>query len=142
MKILLAVDGSKRSLAAADQVIRLARSCSDPLLVELVTVHLPVPKLPGMSLVVGRKQLHRYYKDESEARLRATARRLEAAGLRFTPRSLVGPVAERIVGHAAATGCDFICIASRGMSDLGKAFLGSTATKVLQLSDIPVVLVK
>jgi nucleotide-binding universal stress UspA family protein len=40
------------------------------------------------------------------------------------------------------TNCDLVCIGSRGMGDLGKALLGSTATKVLNLSDLPVLLVK
>jgi len=31
---------------------------------------------------------------------------------------------------------------TRGMSAIGKALLGSTATKVLHISDIPVLLVK
>ena len=33
-------------------------------------------------------------------------------------------------------------IGTRGMSELGKALLGSTATKVLHISDVPVLLVK
>jgi nucleotide-binding universal stress UspA family protein len=55
---------------------------------------------------------------------------------------MVGPVAESIVEKALDTGCDLICIGSRGLGDLGRALLGSTATKVLHLSDLPVLLVK
>jgi nucleotide-binding universal stress UspA family protein len=35
-----------------------------------------------------------------------------------------------------------IVIGSRGMTELGKALLGSTATKVLHISSLPVLLVK
>ncbi len=46
------------------------------------------------------------------------------------------------VKHAKSTRCDLICIGTRGMSALGKALVGSTATKVLHISDLPVLLVK
>jgi len=38
--------------------------------------------------------------------------------------------------------CDLIYIGTRGMSEIGKALLGSTATKVLHIADTPVLLVK
>ena len=38
--------------------------------------------------------------------------------------------------------CDLICIGMRGHTELGKALLGSTATKVVHISEIPVLLVK
>lgn len=142
MKILVAVDGSKYSLAAVQCVIDHAGWYREKPSVELVTVHLPVPKLPGMSAVVGKRQIERYYREEGEARLAAARRKLEAARIPYEVRILVGQVAERIVAHAAAARCDFICIGSRGMSELGKALIGSTATQVLRSSDIPVLLVK
>ena len=55
MKILLAVDGSKYSLDAADNLIAHADWYREKPVVELLTVHLPVPKLPRMGLVVGKK---------------------------------------------------------------------------------------
>ena len=55
---------------------------------------------------------------------------------------LVGPVAEALVKHAKDKRCDLIYIGTRGMSEIGKALVGSTATKVLHISDTPVLLVK
>jgi len=46
------------------------------------------------------------------------------------------------VKHAKDKGCDLICIGTRGLSELGKALVGSTATKVVHISDVPVLLVK
>ena len=142
MKILLAVDGSKNSLNAVDCLIEHADWYREKPQVELVTVHLPVPKLPRMSLVVGKNQIRRYYEEEGEARLVAAKKKLYAAGIEYRPRILVGPIAETIVEHAKHSRCDLIFIGSRGMTELGKALLGSTATKVLHLSSIPVLLVK
>jgi nucleotide-binding universal stress UspA family protein len=142
MKILIAVDGSEHALAAVQCVIDHASWYRDKPSVELLTVHLPVPKLPGMSVVVGKQQLDRYYREEGETRLAEARKKLDAAGISHTPRVLVGSIAEQIVEHAEAAECDLICIGSRGMNDFGKALLGSTATKVLNLSKVPVLLVK
>lgn len=142
MKILLAVDGSKNSLNAVQSLVDHAGWYREKPRVELVTVHLPVPKLPGMGAAVGKGQIQKYYQEEGEGRLAAARRKLEAAGIPFEASVLVGAVAETIVRHAKAKRCDLIFIGSRGMSALGKALIGSTATKVLHLSDIPVLLVK
>ncbi len=142
MKILLAVDGSKHALDAVQSLIEHAGWYREKPEVQLVTVHLPVPKLPGMGAAVGKSQIEKYYQEEGEARLTAARRKLDAAGMRYQAHVLIGPVAETIVKHAKAQGCDLIFIGSRGMSEMGKALLGSTATKVLHISDIPVLLVK
>jgi nucleotide-binding universal stress UspA family protein len=142
MKILLAVDGSKNSLDAVQCLIDHADWYRAPPEVILATVHLPVPKLPGMGAAVGRKQIEAYYREEGEARLAAAERKLEAAGVPYTAEVLVGPVAETLVQHARKTRCDLIYIGTRGMGQLGKALLGSTASKVLHISPIPVLLVK
>jgi nucleotide-binding universal stress UspA family protein len=47
-----------------------------------------------------------------------------------------------IVKHCDKSRCDLIAIGAKGRSSLGKMLLGSTATKVLQLSDTPVLLLK
>lgn len=142
MKILLAVDGSKPSLDAVDLLVQHVGEFSRKPQVELVTVHLPVPKLPRMGMAVGKAQLAKYYEEEGESNLATAKKRLDAAGIEYKSSILVGPVAETIVKHADSARCGLICMGSRGMSELGKALLGSTATKVLHLSDTPVLLVK
>jgi nucleotide-binding universal stress UspA family protein len=142
MRILVAVDGSKNSLDAVQCVIEHADWYRERPDVLLVTVHLPVPKLPGMGLAVGRNQIQKYYQEEGGARLAAAKRKLEAAGIRYSAQVLVGPVAESIVKFAKDKRCDVIAIGTRGMTEIGKAMLGSTASKVLHISDTPVLLVK
>jgi nucleotide-binding universal stress UspA family protein len=142
MKILLAVDGSKPSLKAVQTLIDHADWYRQKPQVELVTVHLPVPRLPRMGAAVGKGQIERYYREEGEAMLAAARKKLDAAGIRHTRHVLVGPIAEAIVKHARDKRCDVIYIGTRGMSEIGKALVGSTATKVLHISDVPVLLVK
>ena len=142
MKILIAVDGSKPSLDAVQTLVDHADWFRDAPKVELVTVHLPVPKLPGMGAAVGKGQIQKYYDEEGQAKLAAARRKLDAAGVPYEARVLVGPVAESIVKHAKDKRCDLIYIGTRGMSAVGAAFIGSTATKVLHISETPVLLVK
>ena len=142
MKILLAVDGSKGSLNAVEFLIQHAGWYREKPALELVTVHLPVPKLPRMGIVVSKADIQRYYEQEGEERLAAAKKKLDTAGIAYRTRILVGSVAETLVRHAVDKRCDLILIGSRGMTEVGKALLGSTATKVLHLSSMPVLLVK
>ena len=138
MKILVAVDGSRPSLKAVQVLIEHADWYRSPPQVELVTVHLPVPAVGR----VPKAQLERYYAEEGQGRLEAAKRKLDAAGVPYKTHVLVGGVAEAIVRHAKDRRCDLIYIGTRGMSELKSALVGSTATKVLHISDTPVLLVK
>ena len=138
MKILVAVDGSKPSLKAVQLLIEHCDWYREAPEVELLAVHLPVPKVGHLN----KAQLERYYQEEGEGMLKAAKKKLDAAGIVYHARVLVGPVAETLVKHAKDRRCELIYIGTRGMSALGKALVGSTATKVLHISDVPVLLVK
>ena len=142
MKILLAVDGSKYSLGAVKCLIEHADWYREIPAVELVYVHLPVPRLPRMGLAVAAKQIRRYYDREGKAALSRARKLLDAAGVGYAARVLVGPVAETIVRQARIVRCEFIMIGTRGMTATGNLLLGSTANKVVHLSPVPVLLVK
>ncbi|HVC11002.1 MAG TPA: universal stress protein [Burkholderiales bacterium] len=142
MKILLAVDGSKYSLDAVKCVIEHADWYREKPEVELVTVHLPVPKLPGMGSVVGRGQIKRYYEEEGAQALAKARKLLDGAGIGYSARVLIGAPAETIVAHAEAARCDLIYIGNRGMTAAGNLLLGSVAAKVLHVSTVPVLLVR
>lgn len=139
MKILLAVDGSKPSSDAVDLLIRTFGQLRSKPEVELVTVHLPVPR---MRTGVNKQQLAQYYAEEGEEKLVAAKKKLDAAGIEYKASILVGSIAETIVKHADSSRCDLICMGSRGMSAIGKALVGSTATKVLNLATQPLLIVK
>jgi len=142
MRILLAVDGSKNSMDAVQFLIDNASWLKEAPELDLVTVHLPVPKLPGMGAAVSKAQIDKYYQEEAEKQLAAARSKLDSAGVRYEHYVLIGAVAESLVKHAKEKRCDLICIGTRGHSELGKALLGSTASKVVHISDIPVLLVK
>ena len=66
MRILLAVDGSKPSMDAVQFLVSHPGWLRETPELHLVTVHLPVPKLPGMGAAVGKAQIDKYYKEEGE----------------------------------------------------------------------------
>jgi len=138
MKILLAVDGSKDSMDAVNCLVDHADWWRDAPSVELVTVHLPVPTLGH----INKSQLNKYYQEEGATRLTAAKKKLDAARIPYNAHVLVGTVAESIVKHAKSARCDIIYIGTRGMTAAGQALVGSTANKVVHISDIPVLLVK
>ena len=142
MRILLAVDGSKGSIHAVRHLIGHAGWYPGKLEVELVYVHLPVPRVPGMGKVVGRNQIKRYYQEEGDAALATARKLLGAAGIRHAARILVGPVAESIVKRAKEWSSDLILIGTHGRTAVGNMLLGSVANKVLHLAKGPVLLVK
>ena len=142
MRILIAVDGSRHALDAVRLLIDHIDWFREVPQVELVTVHLPVPAVSRLGVGVGKAQLARYYQEEGEERLATAKRALKGAKVAFEARVLVGPVAETLVRHARTSRCDLIYIGNRGAGAMARALIGSTASKVLQLADVPVLLVK
>ena len=137
MKILLAVDGSKTSLDAVKFVIKHAHWFSEPPQLEVVTGHaqISMPRFPGMS-GIGKTQMQQFYEEEGGKRLVEAKRLLDQAGMRYTARVLVGPSGEVITQHANKARCDLIVLGAP------QAVFGSTCTKVMQLAELPVLLIK
>ena len=142
MKILLAVDGSKNAMDAVECLIQHASWYREEPEIELVTVHLPVPSVRGLNKVVGRRELQRYYDEEGKANLERASARLARAGMAFESRVLIGPIAETIDQHARKSGCDLIMLGTRGLTSASAAILGSTATKLMHITSVPVMLVR
>ncbi len=142
MKILLAVDGSKSSLDAVKFLTTHMGWAKERPQVDLLFVHPPLPKLSGLGSVIGKKQLERYYQEEGAEALAAAKQLLDAAKTAYEPLILVGPPAETIVAHAKKARSDLLLIGHRGMGAVASLMAGSVANKVVQLSPVPVLLVK
>ncbi|MGH8802900.1 MAG: universal stress protein, partial [Casimicrobiaceae bacterium] len=135
------VDGSHSALRATQALIAHLDWFRERPAIILAAVHLPVPSLPRMRTVVGKADLERYYDEECETMLKPSRERLTAAGITCDAQTRVGPIAETIVSLATTAGADLIYMGTRGMSALGNVALGSVATRVLHLAQIPVVLI-
>jgi nucleotide-binding universal stress UspA family protein len=142
LKILLAVDGSESATHATQKLIESAGWFKEPLEIELVTVHLPLPQVGGFAgSVVSHDMVEKYYNEGGGKALAPARKLLDAAGIRYVSNILVGEIAQSLVGHAEKTGCKMLFMGTRGMSALSNLMVGSVATKVLHLCTVPVVLV-
>ena len=137
MKILLAVDGSKTSIDAVKFVIKHAHWFRDQPNLEVVSAHaqISVPRFPGMR-GIGKAQMQQYYEEEGSKRLAEAKKLLDQAGIRYEARILVGNLAETIAKHASKSGCDLIVVGAP------QALIGSVSSKVMHLSEVPVLMVK
>jgi len=142
LKILLAADGSASATRATQKLIETAGWFKEPLEIELVTVHLPLPQVGGFAgSVVSHDMVEKYYSEEGGKALAPARKLLDAAGIRYVPHILVGEIAQSLVGHVQKTGCQMLYMGTRGMSAMSNLMVGSVATKVLHLCTVPVVLV-
>jgi len=141
LKVLLPVDGSKSATRATKKLINTLGWYKEQPTIELLTVHLPVPRFPNMRVVVSNEMLERYYAEECKKMLAPSRKVLDAAGVKYTAHTLVGSIAENIIAHAKQSGSDMIYMGTRGMTALSNMVLGSVTTRVLHLAHIPVVLI-
>ena len=142
-KVLVAVDGSEHSERAVSYLVGLIRDGG--LLGGSVDVHLVnvQPLLPTrIAHDMRADEIDRYYGDKSAENSQKAGVLLKQEGVAFTLHTLQGDAASQIVACSRSLGCNNIILGSHGNGFLAGIFLGSVAAKVIQLSDIPITLVK
>ena len=141
LKILLPVDGSESAVRATQTLIDTIAWYREAPTIDVVAVHLPVPRVPNLGSFVSKDMIQKYYDDECAAMLAPSLKLLDAARIAYTAHALTGPIAETIVARANAAGSSLIYMGTRGMSALANMAMGSVATRVLHLCHIPVMLI-
>ncbi len=137
---LLAVDGSLPALRAVDQVVReAARDAIAPAIL-LVNVQALLPA--DVTRFVSNAVVQDYHREAGDRALADARSRLEAAGLTYAQHLLLGEPAPTMVDFAKAQHCTLIVIGARGLGSVAGALLGSVTTKVIHLTDLPVLVVK
>lgn len=116
-----------------------------------VTVHLLNVQPPNNSGVVkkylSQDLIDKFQQEEGETAMRSARARLDDADIAYTSHVEVGDVALTIARYVRALHCDQVIMGTRGLGSSGVAeiaalLLGSIATKVLHLVEVPVTLVK
>lgn len=125
MKILLAVDASAASEAAAGQVA--ARPWPAGTTVEVLSVAEPSYVRHEAEFEAGAKQ-------GADETAQQVANRLRSAGLEATPLALSGDPKAVIVERAAQTGADLVVVGPHGSAGLTRFLLGSVAKAVVRFS--------
>ena len=140
MRILIPVDGSDRSLAAVRHVAGALAPATSALEIHLLNVQPPVPA--AAATFIDSAVLRDYHRDEGTKALSGARKLLDEASLRYESHTAVGEPAETIAAYAEQRDCTGIVMATRGLGRAAGLLLGSVAHKVLQLSKVPVTLVK
>lgn len=134
-KWLLAVDGSESAKRASRHVAKLAQDSKSPQ-VHVLNVRNPLPKL------VDNTAAEQQAREAGREVVTACEKLLREASVACVTEVLIGEAAATIVHRANELACDCIVVGSRGMSPLQNVAMGSIATRVISLSDLPVTLVK
>ena len=140
MKILLAVDGSAYThrmlahLAAHDELLGAGHQYT------ALTVVAPVPSRAAGFL--SHDVLHGYYEGQAEQVLKPVRSFAAQQGWQIDCRHAVGHAADAISEFAEAGKFDLLVMGTHGHSALGSMVLGSTTSRVIAQSKLPVLLVR
>jgi nucleotide-binding universal stress UspA family protein len=139
-KILVPVDGSEVSLRAVQYVIKQSQR-GRPSGLLLLNVQPPILS-GGIKRFIAEDVIQGYHQEEGNKALAPACALLDAANVPYTTQMLVGHAAETIVSFARAQQCDAVVMGGRGLGSVVGMLLGSTTTKVLGLSELPVTVIK
>jgi len=141
LKILVPIDGSENALRVLRYIMSARDLYRDPIELHLLNVQLPVAS-GAVKMFINQQQLNDYYRDEGLAALKEARALLDKAGVAFQHHIGVGEIAHTIASYAREKDCQQIAMGTHGRGGLAGALLGSVATKVIHLADMPVLLVK
>ncbi|HYB15994.1 MAG TPA: universal stress protein [Streptosporangiaceae bacterium] len=136
-KILLAVDHSQTS----DRAVVAARDLAVLSKGEVWVLHLREREMGAKTGVLAPDETM----DDANAKVAACVETLAQAGVTAhgeVRNTIFGYAAREIINDAKEIGADVIVMGSRGRGDIAGLLLGSTAHKVIHLSDRPVLVVR
>ncbi len=137
---LIAIDGSEPCLRAVDFAVRDAATRKEAPHIYLVNVQ------PALSSNVTRfidaKTVEDFHRETGEEQLAPAKDRLRASGLAHSGHVMVGEAAPSLVQFAQDKGCGMIVIGTHGFGSVLGMVMGSVATKVVHMANVPVVLIK
>ncbi len=133
--ILVSIDGSDNALRALKFSLSLVQPGGR---IHLLYVQVPVAR----SWVLSEELIEEHYRRQEEAALKKVRGYLKRAKGRIAIQVCIGEPAPTIVEYARKKRCTQIVMGNRGHGAIAGMFLGSVAMKVVQLSQIPVTLVK
>ena len=138
LRVLIPIDGSENSLRTVRFVIRKAPLYKEPLEIHLLNVQHP---FPGTIQGVHKEAEQRSTTTRGSRRL-PRAELLDDAGVKYVFHISVGEAAEVIAHFVKDKNIEQVVMGTRGAGSVANMLLGSVATKVLHLVEVPVLLVK
>ncbi|MCI0430656.1 MAG: universal stress protein [Rhodospirillales bacterium] len=138
LNIVIAVDGSENALEAVRHGARMA-AANTSIRLHLLNVQPPLPS--AASSFVSQDVVRAFHQDEGEKCLKPARALLDQQKIAYECHVAVGGAADAIVAYAEQKGCDHILMGTRGLGTLPSLLLGSVATRVLHLAEVPVTLI-
>ena len=138
LKVLIPVDGSSNSLRAVQFLVEKAPLYKEPLEIHVLNVQHP---FPGTIRGVHHES-EQYHHDEGIKALAEARKLLDAQGLQYAYHIVVGEAGETIGHFARDKHIQQVVMGTRGAGAVASMLIGSVASKVLHLVDVPVLLVK
>jgi nucleotide-binding universal stress UspA family protein len=142
MKLLVPVDGSPAALRALKLAIEWARDRQQCSIILLNVQNLAMLNLSEAAGIMATAWIEEEEERAAEEALKSAVAACQAAGVPFTVRSERGGPAAIIDRIAREEKVDHIIMGTRGLGSIRGLLLGSVATQVLHLVDVPVTLVK
>ena len=139
-KPLVPIDGSASAARALLHALAELRGQPD---VELHLLHVqnpPVHTFPGK--LVSPDLIDRELRREGQALLEQVEATAGCTNIACVRHVRIGRPADEIAACATEQGCDAIVMGTRGMGSVAGLLLGSVATKVVHLAQLPVTLCK
>lgn len=137
---LIAVDGSEPSLKTIDHVVSEAADRSPRPQLFLINVQAPLSS--DITRFIDEKLVEDFHREAGDKALAQAKQKLDAAGLTYSAHIMIGETAPTIVGFANDKACKLIVVGAHGFGSVIGALMGSITTKVIQLSTVPVLVVK
>lgn len=134
-RMLVPFDGSDCALRALRHAMGHASE------IHVVNVQ-PKADTPTLLLHMTQEDIDKAQHEHGRSLLEDAIKRLDEAKVSYRAHVLIGDPATKIVRVAKSEHVDGIVMGTRGMGALGNLALGSVATKVVHLAEVPVTLVK
>ncbi|MCM2288141.1 MAG: universal stress protein [Sulfuritalea sp.] len=140
LTFLIPVDDSEAALRPGSWVVRNLPSWREPPIVHLLNVQ---SALPGdISRFINADMIREFHLETGMNLLARARNPLVAAGLLPELHVQIGEPAPTITQFADMHGCSLILLGTRGHTGILGTLLGSVATKVAHLANVPVLLIR
>lgn len=138
--MLVAVDGSEHSENAVRHALDMAKRIADA---RIVLVNVQPPAMSGeVSNLLTAEEVLEQHTAAGKAVLGAAEAILANAGVAYDTEIAIGRPAESIVEAAQRRSCDAIVLGASSHGRVRSLVLGSVASKVAHVAEVPVTVVK
>jgi nucleotide-binding universal stress UspA family protein len=140
-KLLVPCDGSESALRAVHYAAAQAAAAGSAIEVDLLHVIEPMTPI-ALSNAFSANRLDDRFPPQAAEVLAPAITVLAQAGVKYWLHCRFGQPATEISTHARDAHCEAVIMGTRGRGALASLVIGSVATQVVKLVDIPVTLVK